>query len=116
MQKIIKIFVLSAIVIIITGCGAKDTSNSTPTAEKAPAIESAPAKKYSRDEVAKHNTAENCWTIFKGKVYDITAAVPKHPAGPEKAMKACGVDISEGFEKNPVHASKGVKNLESLYI
>ena len=29
-------------------------------------------KKYSTDEVAKHNDADTCWIIVRGLVYDVT--------------------------------------------
>ncbi|KAJ7570410.1 hypothetical protein O6H91_01G118800 [Diphasiastrum complanatum] len=38
-------------------------------------------KKYSRKEVALHETPKDCWLVIDGKVYDVTKWVPKHPGG-----------------------------------
>lgn len=33
------------------------------------------------EEVAKHNTKDDCWTVYKGIVYDVTDYAPAHPGG-----------------------------------
>ena len=33
--------------------------------------------KYTTEEVGKHSTPEDCWVIVHGKVYDVSAFVPK---------------------------------------
>lgn len=33
------------------------------------------------DEVARHCTPDDCWVIWRGDVYDVTAFVPRHPGG-----------------------------------
>ena len=40
-------------------------------------------KEFSVDEIAKHNTEEDCWVVIHGKVYDVTEFLPDHPGGPE---------------------------------
>jgi cytochrome b involved in lipid metabolism len=37
------------------------------------------SKVYSLAEVAAHNTAEDCWIIVHGKVYDVTKFLNEHP-------------------------------------
>jgi len=61
-------------------------------------------KTYSIEEVAKHNLKENCWAVIRGKVYDLTQWIDKHPAGPDKILNICGKDGTEIFEK--VHGGK----------
>ena len=51
---------------------------------------------FSREEVARHNTADDCWLIIRGKVYDVTTYVPDHPGDMKIASKA-GLDNTEGF-------------------
>lgn len=37
--------------------------------------------KYTWDEIQEHNRLEDCWIVVQGKVYDVTAWVPRHPGG-----------------------------------
>jgi len=41
-------------------------------------------------ELEAHNTRENCWIAYKGKVYDITAFLPKHKGSAEAILPYCG--------------------------
>ncbi len=34
---------------------------------------------YSLEEVSKHNTRDDLWMIYKGKVYDCTSFLDEHP-------------------------------------
>ena len=33
------------------------------------------------DEVSKHNKEDDCWTIYQGRVYDVTQYAKVHPGG-----------------------------------
>lgn len=41
--------------------------------------------------VATHSSADDCWTIVSGKVYNITEYIPRHPGG-DTILQACGTD------------------------
>lgn len=32
-------------------------------------------------ELESHNTGDDCWLVIRGKVYNVTSWVPKHPGG-----------------------------------
>ena len=40
-------------------------------------------KLLSVEEISKHNTAEDCWIVVDGQVWDITEFAPEHPGGGE---------------------------------
>ena len=62
------------------------------------------SKVYSMDEVTKHNSKNSCWSVIRGKVYNLTDWVDKHPGGSDKILNICGKDGTEIFEK--VHGGK----------
>lgn len=39
------------------------------------------SKTFTKEEVGKHNTAEDCWIIVHNKVYDVTKFLSEHPGG-----------------------------------
>ncbi|KAJ0397959.1 hypothetical protein ATCC90586_002022 [Pythium insidiosum] len=59
-------------------------------------------KEFTLEEVAKHNTAEDCWIIVKDggirKVYDVTKFLDDHPGGPEIIVDLAGGDSTDEFE------------------
>lgn len=61
-------------------------------------IESANSTFYTEEEVAKHDTEEDCWTVYKGKVYDVTEYAAVHPGG-RKIFLGKGKDCTELFDK-----------------
>ncbi|ORY07221.1 cytochrome b5, partial [Basidiobolus meristosporus CBS 931.73] len=49
------------------------------------------------EEVAKHNTKEDCWVIVNGQVLDVTKFLPDHPGGAKAILLFAGRDASEEF-------------------
>lgn len=47
-------------------------------------------KMVSASELSQHNSKEDCWVVFEGKVYDLTDFIPRHPGGEDKIIPQCG--------------------------
>ena len=55
-------------------------------------------KEISKEEVAKHNTAQDCWMIIDGLVFDVTKFLPVHPAGKKILLQYAGLDATDVFK------------------
>ncbi|GEM09426.1 cytochrome b5 reductase 4 [Rhodotorula toruloides] len=44
-------------------------------------------------ELAKHNTREDCWQVYNGKVYNVGPFLRYHPGGAGEMMRAAGKDV-----------------------
>jgi cytochrome b involved in lipid metabolism len=55
-------------------------------------------KTFSLKDVAEHNTKESPWFIIRGKVYDVTQLLSKHPGGEKVLLEYAGKDATPGFE------------------
>ncbi|KAL2335710.1 hypothetical protein Fmac_016923 [Flemingia macrophylla] len=53
----------------------------------------------SMDEVRKHQTEGQMWTVLKGRVYNISPYMKFHPGGVDMLMKAVGKDSTSLFNK-----------------
>ncbi|CAB4416179.1 unnamed protein product [Rhizophagus irregularis] len=51
--------------------------------------------RYTREEVAKHNTTSDLWIIHNNKVYDVTEFAMDHPGGPELIKEWGGKDVTK---------------------
>jgi len=55
---------------------------------------------YSMAEVAVHDTADDCWMVINGMVYDVTDYIALHPGG-NNILAGCGIDATDIFESKP---------------
>lgn len=57
-------------------------------------------------EISTHNSAQDCWSIVKGNVYNLTSYVQKHPGGASVIKNICGRDGSNAFSNKHGSSSK----------
>lgn len=74
------------------------------------------ATSFTMGDVAKHNSANSCWTVVDGKVYDVTAEENKHPGGRQAILAMCGVDASGAFNNQHGGQRKPEQDLAGLQI
>ncbi len=53
------------------------------------------------EEVAKHNTKEDCWMVLYDKVYNVTSFIKDHPGG-DALLLGCGKDGTQLYETRPM--------------
>lgn len=75
---------------------------------------------YSLDDVAIHASADDCWMVIGGGVYDVTEYIAAEKHGPAIAQ-GCGVDATEGFETRPMgsgtpHSANARAMMQKYYI
>ena len=71
---------------------------------------------FTLEEVQKHSSADDCWTIVNGSVYDMTTFVSRHPSGSEEIIEMCGQDASEEFLEEHSGQSEPNSWLDTLLI
>jgi len=77
----------------------------TPSPTPTPTV-----SRYTLTDVAVHNTAASCWMVIRGKVYDVTKYISKHPGG-NNILKGCGKDATSEFEGIRGHLKQATLNL-----
>ena len=84
--------------------------------KEAEKVASSPLKKYTLDELRQHKNADSLWVAVKGKVYDVTDFVPKHPGGKYVLQMSGGQDITYLMETSHPFVTTPWKILESYLI
>jgi flavocytochrome c len=56
-----------------------------------------PSHVWSADEVAQHNSEDDCWVIVNGRVLDVTNFLADHPGGAKAILAYAGRDATEQF-------------------
>ena len=67
-------------------------------------------------EVQKHNTANDCWTVVKSNVYDLTSYIARHPGGAAVLTSICGKDGTQAFTNQHGGAQQPNAALSSLLL
>merc|ERR1712070_401254 len=72
-------------------------------------------KKYSMEEVAKHNTRDDCWLVIHGKVYDVSKGFyDEHPGGEAALVVHAGKDATHGFDS--MHTMDQLAEYEKMIL
>ena len=58
-----------------------------------------PQRRLTLEEVAKHCTEADAWTVVNDRVYNLTPYLPFHPGGKPLLMKGAGKDSTALFNK-----------------
>jgi cytochrome b involved in lipid metabolism len=48
-------------------------------------------------ELVKHNSAQSCWLLISGKIYDVTPFFYQHPGGARTILPTCGTDATAAY-------------------
>eukprot|EP01132_Coremiostelium_polycephalum_P009673 gene9673-11858_t len=73
------------------------------------------SKVYTLEEVSKHNSREDCWTIINGNVYDVTKFLDDHPGGADDLINVAGRDGTNEF-LDVGHSNDAVEMLKDFFI
>jgi cytochrome-b5 reductase len=69
-------------------------SNKNPNVSFEPGITT-----LTMEEVEKHNSPNDCWTVYRGYVYNITPFLDFHPGGADELFRGAGQDCTELYNK-----------------
>jgi cytochrome b involved in lipid metabolism len=64
-----------------------------------PLVQNGDTKEYTMAEVAQHQSDDDVWTVYEGRIYDVTKYKHSHPGGVKKLMLGKGQDCTELFKK-----------------
>ena len=92
-MKLLAVIIIS-LISITPANAASSGGGSAPAPAQKPVSTNLP---LTLDEVKKHNSAGDCWSIIDGNVYDLTNWVDSHPGGKERITAICGKDGTSSF-------------------
>jgi len=89
-----------------------------PTASEtaAPSPSASSERALTMAEVSTHASADNCWTVIDGAVYDVTPFVNRHPGGAAAIATLCGGDGTSLFDGQHGSAAAPNAQLDSLKV
>ena len=118
-KKIKGVFIIALAIAVTLGFNAfilsqERTSGTTRVA--APNTDHETEQTFTLDEVAVNASAEQCWMVVAGEVYDITdyVASGRHPGGQSELLSGCGTDATDIFKR--IHSSRAESMLTEFKI
>ncbi|MEI6529334.1 MAG: cytochrome b5 domain-containing protein [Candidatus Falkowbacteria bacterium] len=73
----------------------------------------------SATEIAKHNSAGDCWLLINNKVYNVTSFIAAHPGGAGTIIPNCGKESTQAYNtkgSNNSHSANANSMLVDYYI
>ena len=58
---------------------------------------------FSAEEVQQHNTEKDAWVIHRGKVYDVSEFLERHPGGKDILLAYAGQDVTTLMTQEELH-------------
>jgi cytochrome b involved in lipid metabolism len=68
------------------------------------------------EEVKKHSSSADCWTLVDSGVYDLTKWVALHPGGPAFITSLCGRDGTTDFLGRHANQADPMRALSSFLL
>ena len=85
--------------------------------ESAKQAASTPQKQFTRQEIEKHDTEDDCWLVVDGKVYDATSVLAWHPGGKAAIVGHAGqVHQETSDEFASIHDGFAYQKLEECVL
>ena len=75
-----------------------------------------PSAGLTSEEVQKHASGQDCWSVINGQVYDLTSYVNDHPGGAALISAICGKDGSSAFAGQHAGATKPANILAAFVL
>lgn len=77
----------------------------------------APQKEFTREEIEKHDSADDCWLVIDGKVYDATSVLDWHPGGAASILGHAGkVHQETSNEFASIHDDYAHQKLQGIWF
>mmetsp|Transcript_4349 Transcript_4349/g.12563 ORF Transcript_4349/g.12563 Transcript_4349/m.12563 type:complete len:132 (+) Transcript_4349:1067-1462(+) len=68
-----------------------------------------------REELAAHNTAKDCWIGLHGRAFNVTGWLDDHPGGVEVILSLAGKDATADFDEVG-HSSDALRTADALLV
>ena len=94
---------------VLRGAAATPAASATPTP-------SATTSGYTMAQVAANNSAESCWAVIEGSVYNLTAWINSHPGGMGAIISLCGTEATSSFKGKHGNQSRPAAQLSGYLL
>jgi len=90
---------------------SKQKSVPQPKVSNIPSLKPVPDVFYTKEQIAEHNTVDNCWLSLTGQVYDLSSLLHAYKQIPN-VSQICGTDLTGVV--NPLLKQYGMQDSSQL--